>query len=81
MRNFQGIVFIQTHTYREIFKSALAYFNETRKLQILIESPEYQAATSEIPFFPPKYVELQNTIHQEVPPYSIGKLASLSLFD
>ena len=25
MRNFQGIVFIWTQAYREVFKSALAY--------------------------------------------------------
>ena len=25
MRNFQGIVFIRTQTYREIFESALVY--------------------------------------------------------
>ena len=25
MQNFQGIIFIRTHIYREIFKSALGY--------------------------------------------------------
>ena len=36
MRNFQGIVFIWTQTYTEIFKSALVYlyFNEVEALDI-----------------------------------------------
>ena len=28
MRNFQGSIFIRTKTYREIFKSALAYLEQ-----------------------------------------------------
>ena len=31
MRNFQGIVFISTQTYREIFKSTLMYLKASIK--------------------------------------------------
>ena len=30
MRNFQGIVFIRTQTYGEIFKSVLVYLNKSK---------------------------------------------------
>ena len=36
MRNFQGMVFIRTHTCREIFKSALVYLSAYCLFQTLL---------------------------------------------
>ena len=60
---------------------AVKYCNETRKLQILLKSPEYQAVTSEVPHVSSEYAELQNKSQQEIPPCSTGKLVSPGLFD
>ena len=51
------------------------------KLEIFVDSPEYQAVTSEVPNFSSEYAELQNTSQQEIPPYSIEILVSPPLFD
>ena len=51
------------------------------KLEIFVESPEYQGVTSEILIFSSEYTELQNTSQQEIPPYSIEILLSPPLFD
>ena len=51
------------------------------KLEIFLESPEYQAITSEVPNSSSEYAELQNTSQQEIPPYSIEKLVSPPLFN
>ena len=55
--------------------------NETRKLQILLKSPEYQAVTSEVLHVSSEYAKLQNKSQQEIPPCSTGKLVSPRLFD
>ena len=60
---------------------AVKYCNETRKLQILLKSPEYQAVTSEVPHVSSEYAELQNKSQQEIPPCSTGKLVSPGFFD
>ena len=56
MRNFQGIAFIWTQAFREIFKSALVYLQELYKhvllylvlLQILMASKKEGAGNTEI---------------------------------
>ena len=50
------------------------------KLEMFAEYPEYQAVTSEVPIFSSEYAVLQNTSHQEIPPYSIEILVSPSFF-
>ena len=43
MRNFQGIVFIRTQTYREIFKSALvlSFKNHTNLMQKVVTISQF----------------------------------------
>ena len=43
MRNFQGIVFIRTQTYTEIFKSALVYLKDIRFADLIRTNDAFPA--------------------------------------
>ena len=56
MENFQGIVFIWTQSYREIFKSALVYLYEKKPTQLSRQFSEKLFQVPKILFKSPKLI-------------------------